>query len=50
MKGERIFGFSFIKLLKTDGTVTRDGSYELFIYKVGHPFFCLVWIVKNTKF
>ncbi|XP_066913124.1 dedicator of cytokinesis protein 3-like [Clytia hemisphaerica] len=33
VKGERIFGFSFIKLLKADGTVTRDGPYELFIYK-----------------
>ena len=36
VKGERIFGFSFIKLLKGDGTVTRDGSYELFIYKVSN--------------
>lgn len=34
VKGERTFGFSFIKLLKDDGTVIRDGSYSMYIYKV----------------
>ena len=34
MKGERMFGFSFIKLLQEDNTVIPDASYGLFIYKV----------------
>ncbi|XP_047127014.1 dedicator of cytokinesis protein 3 isoform X1 [Hydra vulgaris] len=33
MKGERMFGFSFIKLLQEDKTVIPDSSYGLFIYK-----------------
>lgn len=34
VKGERIFGFSFIKLLQNDGTVIKDDTYSLFIYKL----------------
>ena len=33
-KGERFFGFSYIKLVNADGTVLKDDSYELFLYKV----------------
>ena len=33
-KGEKMFAFSFIKLLKDDGTVIHDGKYTTYIYKV----------------
>ncbi|XP_065059429.1 dedicator of cytokinesis protein 3-like isoform X2 [Rhopilema esculentum] len=33
-KGEKFFGFSFIKLVNEDGTVLRDDDYELLIYKM----------------
>ena len=33
-KGEKFFGFSFIKLVNEDGTVLKDDEYELFLYKV----------------
>ena len=34
MKGERIFGFSFLKLLQSDGTVLQDGVHDMIVYKV----------------
>jgi len=33
-KGEKFFGFSFLKLVNDDGTVLRDDEYELFLYKL----------------
>eukprot|EP00794_Sanderia_malayensis_P007122 gene7122-7926_t len=32
-KGERFYAFSFIKLVNADGTVVKDDSYELLLYK-----------------
>ena len=34
VKGEKMFAFSFIKLLKDDGTVIHDDKYTTYIYKV----------------
>ena len=31
---EKTFAFSYLKLLKEDGSIIPDGTHELFVYKV----------------
>ena len=34
-KGDKTFGFSFVSLMRADGTTIPDGGHELCVYKVG---------------
>ena len=34
-KAEKTFAFSFLKLMKEDGSIVCDGQHELYVYKVG---------------
>lgn len=35
-KGDKTFGFSFVSLMRADGTTIPDGDHELCVYKVGY--------------
>ena len=35
-KGDKTFGFSFVSLMRADGTTIPDGGHELCVYKVGY--------------
>ena len=35
-KADKTFGFSFVSLMRADGTTIPDGGHELCVYKVGY--------------
>ena len=37
-KAEKTFAFSFVSLMRPDGTTISDGTHELCVYKVWHYF------------
>lgn len=34
-KSEKTFAFTFLKIMRDDGSIIPDGPHELFVYKVG---------------
>ena len=34
-KSEKTFAFTFMKMMKDDGSIIRDGPHDLYVYKVG---------------